>query len=203
MPLRKTLPDLNNEHALLQEIAGGSQAAFAALFDGYWAGVYAHILSFLKDAAHAEEVTQDIFMKIWELRRRLPELESFRNFLFVITRNRIFSELRKKKELPAEPEALLLEEQQLVPDRQLGYKEFYRQVMEAIELLPAQKKRVFKMYRVEQMSRADIVRETGLSYGTVNQYLVEALSFLKTRLKNSVSADFLLLLSVAWFMFEK
>lgn len=191
-----------NEQQLLRETAAGNEVAFAALFDHYWAGVYAHILSFLKNAAHAEEVSQDIFLKLWENRQRLPELESFRNFLFIVTRNRIFSELRKKKELPAEPEDILLEEPQMVPDRQLDYKEFYRQVMEAIEQLPAQKKRVFKMYRMEQMSRQEIMRETGLSYGTVNQYLVEAVSFLKSRLRNNVSADFILYVTLTTFLFD-
>lgn len=193
---------MNHELQLLRETAAGNEAAFTALFDSCWAGVYTHILSFLKDTSLAEEVTQDIFLRIWEQRRRLPELESFRNFLFVITRNRIFSELRKKKELPVEPDEFLLEEQQMVPDRQLRYKEFYNQVMDAIEQLPAQKKRIFKMYRVEQMSRADIVRETGLSYGTVNQYLVEAASFLKTRLRNNASVDFLVYVTIITFLFD-
>lgn len=203
LPLRNTVPEENIEHALLLQIAEGSQTAFTSLFEQYWSGVYVHILSFLKNTAHAEEVTQDIFLRLWEVRQKLPELESFRNFLFIITRNRILSELRKKPALPVEEDGLMLEEQHLVPDRQLGYKEFYHQVMEAIELLPAQKKRVFKMYRVENMSRADIMRETGLTYGTVNQYLVEALSFLKTHLKNKTTGDFLLLLTLAWFTFEK
>ncbi|WP_341837604.1 RNA polymerase sigma-70 factor [Chitinophaga pollutisoli] len=196
-----TVQDMN-EQQLLRETAAGNEVAFAALFDQYWAGVYAHILSFLKNAAHAEEITQDIFLKLWENRQRLPALESFRNFLFIVTRNRIFSELRKKKELPAEPENFLLEEPQMVPDRQLDYKEFYHQVMEAIEQLPAQKKRVFKMYRMEQMSRQEIMRETGLSYGTVNQYLVEAVTFLKSRLRNNVSADFILYVTLTTILFD-
>ncbi len=193
---------MNNEEQFLRETAEGNEAAFAALFDKYWAGVYSHILSFLKEAVLAEEVTQDIFLKIWEQRKRLPELDSFRNFLFVITRNRIFSELRKKKELPGDPESFILEEPHMIPDRQLGYKEFYRQVMEAIDLLPPQKKRVFTMYRVEQLSRADIVRETGLSYGTVNQYLVEAGSFLKTHLRDAASFELLLFFTLSAYYFD-
>ncbi|MET7001517.1 RNA polymerase sigma factor [Chitinophaga defluvii] len=192
-----------NEQALLQQVAAGNEAAFTALFDHYWSKVYVHILSFLKNTALSEEVTQDIFLKIWEVRQNLPELNSFKNFLFIITRNRILSELRKKPALPEENDLSILEEQVLVPDRQLRYKEFYTHVMDAIELLPAQKKRVFKMNRVENRSRADIAREMGLTYGTVNQYLVEAISFLKTHLRNKVSGDLLLLFSVAGFILEK
>jgi RNA polymerase sigma-70 factor (family 1) len=192
-----------NEQALLQQIAAGNESAFTALFDHYWSKVYVHILSFLKNTALSEEVTQDIFLKIWEVRKTLPELDSFKNFLFIITRNRIMSELRKKPALPNESELGFLEEEVLVPDRQLRYKEFYQLVMETIELLPTQKKRVFKMNRVENRSRTEIAQEMGLTYGTVNQYLVEAISFLKTHLRNKVSNDFLLLLSIAGLILEK
>jgi RNA polymerase sigma factor (sigma-70 family) len=148
-----------NEQALLQQIAAGNESAFTALFDHYWSKVYVHILSFLKNTALSEEVTQDIFLKIWEVRKTLPELDSFKNFLFIITRNRIMSELRKKPALPNESELGFLEEEVLVPDRQLRYKEFYQLVMETIELLPTQKKRVFKMNRVENRSRTEIAQD--------------------------------------------
>jgi RNA polymerase sigma-70 factor (ECF subfamily) len=195
--------DKDKEHSLLLEIAGGSEVAFTSLFEQYWSNVYVHIFSFLKNSTHAEEVTQDIFLKIWEVRSTLPQLDSFKNFLFIITRNRILSELRKKPALPEEPDPALLEEHLLVPDVQLDYKEFYSQVMEAIELLPAQKKRAFKMYRVENRSRSEIAREMGLTYGTVNQYLVEAMNFLRAHLRNKTSNDLLVLLMTTWFIFEK
>lgn len=198
-----TLPDKETEYALLLEIARDNQSAFTTLFGHYWSGVYVHILSLLKNAVLSEEITQDIFLKIWEIRHKLPELENFRNFLFIITRNRILSELRKKTALPEEIDEVILEEQLLIPDRQLGYKEFYTQVMAAIELLPTQKKRVFKMYRIENKSRMEIAQETGLTYGTINQYLVEAVSFLKMQLREKSSKDFLLLLATTWFLLEK
>ncbi|MGX5817649.1 RNA polymerase sigma factor [Chitinophaga lutea] len=201
--MHPSVPEGDHDRSLLLAIASGDEQAFSTLFDRYWSGVYVHILSLLKNTAHAEEVTQDIFLKIWELREKLPELDSFRNYLFIITRNRVLSELRKKPSLPIENDGWMQEEEHLAPDRQLGYKEFYRQVMDAIEQLPPQKKRVFKMYRVDQLSRSEIVQQTGLSYGTVNQYLVEAVSFLKTRLRNSAGADFIVLLGAAWFILEK
>lgn len=201
--MRKFVFDKDHDHSLLLQIAGGSEVAFTALFKQYWSGVYVHIHSFLKNTTHAEEVTQDIFLKIWEVRSTLPELDSFRNFLFIITRNRILSELRKKPALPEEPDPALLQEHLLVPDVQLDYKEFYTQVMEAIELLPAQKKRAFKMYRVENRSRAEIAREMGLTYGTVNQYLVDAVNFLRAHLRNKTSSDLLVLLMTTWFILEK
>lgn len=187
-----------NVDELLLQIATGDEVAFAALFDSYWPGVYAHILSFLKDAGLAEEVSQDIFIKLWDVRATLGAVNDFRSYLFIATRNRIFSELRKKKTLLEDTTLDHLTATALQPDEQLRYKEFYSQVMDAIEQLPARKKEVFKMSRLEHLSRKEIAAQTGLTYGTVNQYLIDATVFIRNRLKTFTVTTGLGILYLLW-----
>lgn len=181
----------------------GEEAAFNELYNRYWPGTYAHAISILKDSSLAQEVSQDIFLKIWELRADLSAARNFRNYLFIIARNRILSELRKKVSAMSRSSWSPDEEFSFPPDRQLHYKELYGRILDTIEKLPPQKKMVFKMSRIEQLSRAEIVQQTGLSYGTVNQYLVEALVFLRTHLGKYISAGIILLGTVIYHLLKK
>ncbi|MDQ0109018.1 RNA polymerase sigma-70 factor (ECF subfamily) [Chitinophaga terrae (ex Kim and Jung 2007)] len=186
--------DRNNVNELLLQTAEGDVHAFTSLFDIFWPGVYAHILSFLKQAALSEEVSQDIFVSLWNNRTRLASVKDFKSYLFIITRNRIFSELRKKQELMDESALEHLREPGSQPDEQLKYKEFFNQVMDAIEQLPPRKKEVFKLSRLENLSRKEIAERTGLTYGTVNQYLIDATVLIRTRLQAIAGKELMVLL---------
>lgn len=184
----------NNVNELLLQTAAGNETAFTALFDLYWPGVYAHALSFLKQAALAEEISQDIFISIWNNRTKLSAISDFKSFLFIISRNRIFSRLRQKPQLLDDTSLDHIAGSDLTPDARLHYKEFLGQVMQVIEQLPPRKQEVFRMSRLDNLSRKEIAERTGLTYGTVNQYLVDATLFIKTRLEAVASKEMMVLL---------
>ncbi len=71
--------------------------AFDELFSRYSENVFAFVFSISKDSFVAEEVTQTVFVKIWEKRMQIDEHFSFKSFLFRITYNETISYLRKEK----------------------------------------------------------------------------------------------------------
>lgn len=175
-----------NENALLSQVAKGHQQAFAMLVGIYSAKIYAHVLTYIKNAPLAEEITQDIFLQIWKHREELPGISNFPGYLHVITRNRTISELRKKLDVFTATGMEDAEEDLLNPMQQLEYRQLSEVLMRGIELLPPRRKQVFRMSRFEGMSYEKIAVELGISKGTVNEHMVEALLFLRSYLRSQM-----------------
>jgi len=98
-------------------ISQADQSSFTLLMRTYWNKVYTQAITYLKSTELAQEITQDVFIKLWAIREKLTEVNNFSNFLFILSRNEIITALRKKKEglmhLSDEIEELILQ-----PDRQ-------------------------------------------------------------------------------------
>jgi RNA polymerase sigma-70 factor (family 1) len=165
----------------LYKVSQGNQAAFAQLLRKFWNKVYTQAITYLKDPSLAQEITQDVFVKLWSLRSTLPALENFSNYLFIVSRNEIISALRKKAQVSVNPR-LDMEANLMLPDEQLQYKEFHHRLLQAIEELPPVRKRVFRMSRLEGCTYEDIAKELGISRNGVKDHIVKALNFLRTRL---------------------
>lgn len=176
---------VNNELEILNRVAEGDQRAFALIVEQYTPAIYAHVLTYIKNAFRAEEITQDIFVKVWQHRTALPGIANFSGYLYVMTRNRAISAFREKIFTP-EPEKDELETDGLTPAGALEYRQFSDTVMRGIALLPPRRKQVFTMSRFEGMSYEDIARRLQISKSSVNQHIVEALLFLRTFLRNEL-----------------
>ena len=166
------------ERLLLQAIAAGDSQAFRVLVTIFWSRVYGNTLTLVKSPQTAEEITQDIFLKIWQQKEKLAEVQSFKHYIYVVGRNQIISQLRKKVAQKEEEPGDILEDR-LVPDKQLQYKETYRFIMEGIAKLTPQQQLIFKMSRLDGMSYEEIGRKLGLSKNTVKGHMVLALNYLR------------------------
>ena len=90
-----------DEKTLLSQVAEGDEKAFRILFDRYWDNIYGVAFAFTKSSQIAEEMVQDIFLKIWTKKHLLNSIQKFDAYLFRVAKNHIYNELRKKiKEEP-------------------------------------------------------------------------------------------------------
>ncbi|WP_186452464.1 RNA polymerase sigma factor [Chitinophaga polysaccharea] len=175
----------HNERELLSETARGNEVAFSALLDLYRNKLYSHALSYLKSCQEAEELVQDVFLKIWDNRHRLPEIENFKNYLFILSRNQLVSAVRKRLKTAAPPTDDDLNEGWL-PDGQLEWKETYQQIQQAIGRLPPQQKAVFILSRFENFTYQQIAVQLQISPTTVKFHMVAALNTLREALHYNV-----------------
>lgn len=175
--------ELNSERELLAQVAAGDEAAFRTVVRFYHPRVFSHALAFTKSYPEAEEITQDIFLKVWQQRDKLPAIESFRNFLYISGRNQIISSMRKQVMQTGQTTEDPLEEN-LLPDQQYQYKEMYQLILKAIEQLPPQQKAVFTLSRLEHLSHEQIAEKLNISKHAVNWHIVQALGNLRNYLAN-------------------
>jgi RNA polymerase sigma-70 factor (family 1) len=179
--LLSTGPYFDNEVEIkrwLSEISEDDQNSFSKLLRLFWNKVYTQALTYLKSPAAAQELTQDVFLKVWMNRRNLPSVANFSGYLFIMTRNEIISLLRKKGVQLMVPDEKL-EEPHWIPDQQLDYKHSYERIFKGIDLLPPARKNIFKMSRVDGMTYDEIAAQMNISRDGVKDHIVKALLFLR------------------------
>ncbi|MGZ3852716.1 MAG: RNA polymerase sigma factor [Flavisolibacter sp.] len=176
---------LHNETESLKLIASGNQKVFTALVEAYGARVYSHVLSYIKNAAKAEEITQDIFMNVWNHREQLPSIQNFRGYLYVLTRNRTVSAFRERiiKYNEAEKDEL---ETDVTPAGLIEYRQLSEIIQRGIDGLPPRRKEIFVMSRFGGKTYEEIATQLNISKSAVNKNIIEALVFLRSFLRNEM-----------------
>lgn len=137
----------------------------------------------MKSPRNAQELTQDVFVKIWQQRTQLTGIEHFKSYLFIVSRNQIISAIRRKLRETSLDEDFDLPEDLLQPDRQLHYKEVMGWINKGIDALPPMRQQVFRMSRIQGMTHEEIAQQLGIARNTVKQHIVLALNALREHLR--------------------
>lgn len=190
---------MHTDRALLAKVAAGDEQAFAQLLDGYRGRVFSHVLTYVKVYEEAIEIVQDIFIKIWIQRERLPEVNDFPAYLFIISRNYLVSAIRKRvaDRVSLQDEDILHEVAR--PDNTLEAKELEKQISAAIAQMPPQQRMVFTLSRDARLSLEEIAAQMKISKSTVKFHMAAALNFLRLFLKK-VDYNVILLLLLFRFL---
>lgn len=168
---------------LVVQLKSNSSSAFQALFEKYSQRIYRFSIGYLKNNQEAEEIVQDVFLRVWKTREKLVAEQSFESYLFTIAKNSILNTIRK-----ANYEKAYLEYSSLHPNKnslleeELDFKELDRIYRQAIEKLPARRKEVYRLSRDKGLSNREIANELGISVKTVENQMTAALSAIKKEL---------------------
>ena len=194
----------HNEKLLVKQLIVGNEKAFIKLYDNYKNSIYGYSLKLLKSRANAEEMLQDVFMKIWQKRETLDDTLSFKSFLFTIARNKCFDFLEKAANDEKMKSAIFYQSQKsfVASDRQVIEADFERIKKEAYESLPSKRRTIFKMSRENGMTYDQIATELGISASTVKSQMNKALKTLRNYFKEHQDVSFILLLICERFYVE-
>jgi RNA polymerase sigma-70 factor (ECF subfamily) len=174
-----------DESSLLSAIAEGDEVAFRQLFDQHWDNIYGVAFAFTKSPVIAEEMAQDVFVKIWLRREELPQVRKFSDYLFIIARNHILSTLRKKIQETSFPDHLLnyFQETGNTPEDQLMLRETEHLLHKAIEQLPPQQHLIYCLSREQGLNQEEIAARLDISKNTVKSHMSKALQFIRNYLR--------------------
>jgi RNA polymerase sigma-70 factor (family 1) len=172
---------LYDEATLLLKVANGDEISFRQLFEHYWDNIYGVALAYTKSTVIAEEMVQDVFLKIWLNREKLAMVEKFDGYLFTVARNHIFNELRKKVKEEPFIDSLLnyFQETSGSPEQQLLNKESEQLINMAIKQLPPQQRIIYCLCRQDGLSQDEIATKLQISRHTVKSHMNKALKFIR------------------------
>lgn len=165
----------------IQRAQAGDPDAFRQLYDGHVGRIYALCLRLAGDAAHAEELVQDTFVRAWEKLPGFRGESAFGTWLFRIAVNVALADRRAtgRREarigLAADPDALPTASRSADPGDRLDMEQ-------AIASLPPGARAVFLLYDVEGYQHGEIAEMTGIAEGTSKTQLFRARRLLREAL---------------------
>lgn len=164
---------------LLQE---GNEEAFAEIYNRYWKRIYFLAFKYTKSPQIAQDLVQDVFLKVWINRKNYVHVKEFKSYLIVAARNQIISALRNKVFYESIESSEIIEEKILLPEKQLSYKESVVFLNEAIQMLTPQQKKIYQLSRNEGLKYEEIAKEMGISVSTVKNHMTKAIQFIRNHL---------------------
>ncbi|WP_454803003.1 RNA polymerase sigma factor [Mucilaginibacter phyllosphaerae] len=162
---------LPSEKELLLRVSYGDEIAFSELFKAHHQRLGTHIYRITDSVELAEEIVQDVFLKIWINRKALKTVQNFGAYLFILSKNHALNCLRQLAKERMRQKAIeenvvpILEEQATQNDN------YYALLDKAIDHLPPQQQKVYLLSRHKRLKYDEIAHQMGLSRETVKKYL--------------------------------
>jgi len=172
---------------LARRIKYGAKDAYQLLFEKYAPRIYHFSLSYLKNEADAEELVQDVLLKVWEKREILDTSQNIKAYIFKIAINTIYDFIMHKN-----IERSFNDFAQINFDKTINntwdtiiFKEMQITLKELVAQMPEQRRRVFRLSKIKGLTNDEIAHKLNLSKRTVENQLYRAIIFLKEHLKNN------------------
>jgi RNA polymerase sigma-70 factor (family 1) len=190
-----------NEKDTLRRVAEGDREAFRLLYGSYFKVVQQYVRLFVSSNDNLEELTQDVFIKMWEKRERLGALDSFKDYLFIVSRNTVFNYFRSLKVQQQTRE--LDEAMNATPvyhaEHAILYKQYYHIAAEGMEKLTPRRREILKL-RIEQgMSLDEIAEHLTITRAAVKKQLYEATAFVRQYLLDHAEISAILFVFLSLF----
>lgn len=173
------MPD--NVEYLLNLIASGDRNAFEVLFEKEHKKVNSFALRITRSKEQAEEIVQDVFLKIWVNRSNLTGISNWSAYLNTMVRHHSFNFLRRLAlEIQAGNElGKVNTEIDNTTEKEIEFRGTRALLEEAITSLPAQQQKVYRMCHIEGLKYAETAELLNISAGTVQSHMKQALSSLR------------------------
>lgn len=156
------------------QISYGDEMAFTQIYNKYQPLLSTHIFRLTRSRALTDEITQDIFLKIWTNKESLTKVNNFKAYLSVMSKNHALNVLRqlskeKARYLKWQSEAFSISQTEDALAGATG--ELETLLDSAIDQLPPQQKKAYILSRHQRMKYAEIAEKLQLTRGTVKRYL--------------------------------
>lgn len=168
-------------------LKNGDGKAFDLLFRKYTERIYAFTLGITRQRFAAEEITQIVFLKVWENRYRIDEHFSFKSFLFSVAYREIISWLRKEKSEKRKIEGFTSSFNDISEDTEvrIEFRNLETITGTIIDSFPPKRKEIFRLSRENGLTNKEIAQELDISVKTVEGHMTAALKILRERVGHS------------------
>ena len=170
----------------LKGLKEGKIPSFESIYQYYSGRVYNFINSIVKDRILSKDLTQDVFMQIWDKRRGILCDGNFDSYIFTIARNRVYHYIKREmwiqQYFEAEAKEQSLEEKDDA-DHELDNLLLEEYILKLISELPESRRRIFMMYWKEELNYMEIAGQLSISEKTVATQVQRSLQFLRSKMR--------------------
>jgi RNA polymerase sigma-70 factor (family 1) len=158
-------------------VSNGDEKAFRELYIRYWPQVYGTALHLTKTPEVAKDLSQEIFIKVWEGRTKLPEIRKIEAYIYTLSKNLVIDYLKKKVFDPSNMDYLLhyFASHSDTPGDKLEHKELEGIFKNAVNSLSGKVKQVFILSRNEGLTHEQIASRLNITVLSSKTYAVRAL----------------------------
>jgi len=195
--MKNRLNDLADSE-LYTSFQNGDEQAFEVVFKRYFKRLRAFSLTILKDEYVAEELAIDVMLRLWNKKANLAFDSSLQPFLFTCIKHAVFDHLRKKKLLTVSIDDVEedLGGSYLAADNILLAKELEEKYQFLIGELPEQRRLIFQMSRIENLSNQEIAERLNISIQTVKNQISASLKHFRKHFGDKDTVLFLCLVGI-------
>lgn len=183
--------------ALMEKVARGDEKAFRQLIERHQHAVIGTVARMLSDPHEAEDIAQQVFVRVWKAAAKWKPEAKFTTYLFTIARNLVFNESRRrsrKKEISLNQQeennpALTHADGCMQPDQRIEKRELHQSIDRAIAALPEQQRMAVVLRTFEGLDYEDIARALDTSVSSVKSLLFRARASLRESLSDHLERD--------------
>ena len=181
-----------DEKQLLNQLRKGDEKAFKKIYDAYFNILFTYAHNLLEKSFIAEDVIEDVFLKLWERREVINIKGPLLSYLFTSVKNACLDHIKSSKVRQNYRERVMKKAlmddnfafHKIISADPLKEKELIKVIKKSVQNLPADYRKVFKMSRYYNMTNKEIAAKLGVSSHTVGKYLNLALQRLENLLKD-------------------
>ncbi|MGD9929389.1 MAG: RNA polymerase sigma factor [Mangrovibacterium sp.] len=174
---------------LLLLLKEGNMVAFDTIYEKYCRRLFGFVVRYVKLESEAEEIVQDVFVRLWENREKINVYSSFESYLFTISYNSAISLLRKRIHEKKYLEHLkYIQQEHNAPSLtdELYFNELNSKIQSLLSDLTPRQKEIYQLSREEGLTHDEIAKKLGISTNTVKNHMVSVLSFLRSNMDNGL-----------------
>ena len=184
----------NISHELLTRLKNGDMLAFDRVYELYSHKLFSFVSRILKNEAEADDIVQEVFVKIWESRDKLDDHKLLNSYIFTIAYNNSIDLIRKRisnnKYLEHLKNSSVINFTPTIIS-QIEFDELNNQAEKLIANLPERQKQVFLLHKKEGLTYPEIAGQLGISKNTVENHMAKALKYLREHMDNSMLINLL------------
>lgn len=169
---------------ILHLLREGDEKAFEYIFHHYYNQIYTFVLNTLFDKTFAEDITQSVFISLWEKRETINTETNIAPFLYIIARNQVYRQTERlllKYKYERDQQEKVHENTDIEAD--VNSRLLENILSDLIKKLPSERRRVFLMSRKEHLSNKEIASRLQISEKTVETQIRRSLIFLREKMK--------------------
>jgi RNA polymerase sigma-70 factor (ECF subfamily) len=187
------------EELIWKQIQKKDDKTFESYYKMHYKSFFVMACRYLKNTEQAEEIVNDVFMKIWEDGSKISIDSSLKSYIYRAIINRSLNEIQKNKKDFNLAVDLFHNQDESYELKEIEENELSIKLFNTIDQLPEQCKKIFQLSRFEELKQKEIADRMGISIKTVKNHITHALKTLSKSLDGFVVAAIIIIQNILRF----